>query len=221
MVRLEAVGKRYPSGAALADISLTLEPGGFYLVTGAAGAGKTTLLNIIALAEPPSAGRLSLFGSDPARLDRDGRARLRRRIGLVFQNLKLIDRLSVRDNIALPLRLAGAAPGQTREDVAELLTWLGLAGCAERPAATLAASERQRVAWARAIVGRPDLLLADEPIGEEDNAAAAWLVRLLQQVNRLGTTVLIATRRGGFDAIGPQRYALDGGRLAAAGAAAA
>ena len=205
----------------LADISLTLAAGGFYVVMGGAGAGKTTLCNILALAEPPSGGRLMLFDCDPGALDRNARAALRRRIGVVFQDLRLVDRLSVKDNLALPLRIAGAAPRRIDGDVGELLAWIGLAERAQRPAAALSGSERRLLAVARAIVARPQLLIADEPLADLDDATTAGVVRVIEQVNRVGTTVLIATARDGFDgALVQRRYHLADGRLAPAGDAA-
>jgi cell division transport system ATP-binding protein len=222
VVRLEHIGKRFAGGPpVLADLSLELEAGGFYVVVGGAGAGKTTLVNIIGLAEPPSDGRLIVFDRDPWRLDRGDRAALRRRIGLVFQDLRLIGRLSVRDNVALPLRLAGAEPRRIETDVGELLAWMGLAACATRPAAALSGSERRLVALGRAIVGRPQLLLADEPTADLDPDAIPLLMRVLAQVNRLGTTVLIATSGALAVEMPHRRYHLIDGRLATVGAAVA
>jgi cell division transport system ATP-binding protein len=205
----------------LSDVSLALEPGGYYVVTGGAGAGKTTLCRIIALAERPSAGRLMLFDSDAATLGRDARAALRRKIGVVFQELRLVDRLSVRDNLALPLRIAGAAPRRIEANVGELLRWTGLAERAAQPVAALSGSERRLVAVGRAIVARPQLLIADEPLGDLDGETIPGVMSVFEQVNRLGTTVLIATAGDGFDGhIAQRRYHLSGGRLAPAGDAA-
>jgi len=222
VVKLEHVGKRYDDGAQIiSDVSLTLEAGGFYLLTGASGSGKTTLLRLITLAEQPTRGGLTLFGADTAALDRNARAALRRRIGIVFQDLWLIDALSVGDNIALPLRIAGAPEPRIRDNVAELLAWVGLAGRADARTATLSGGERQRVAIARAIVHRPELLIADEPGGNGDEIALL-LVRIFEQINRLGTTVLIATGDTTFARkFKHQRYHLDRGMLLDAGAAAA
>jgi cell division transport system ATP-binding protein len=204
----------------LADVSLTLDQGRFYTVTGAAGAGKTTLLGIVSLAVPPSEGRLTLFGNDVAQLDRNARALLRRRIGIMFQDLRLIDRLTVRDNISLPLRINGAPAQQIDSDVSELLAWLDLANCADRRAATLSASERRLTALARAIVGRPQLLVADEPAGGGDRALLARLMHIFEQVHRIGATVLIATQSAAFDEIAQHRYVLERGRLAGGDSAA-
>ena len=199
MVRLEQIGKRWDDGAEpLRDISLALEPGDFRFLTGASGAGKTTLLNIISLAERPSRGSLRLFDNDAAVLDRSARAALRRRIGIVFQDFRLIDQLSVRDNVALPLRIAGAGEEEIDDHIPELLGWLGIADrIAARPPA-LSAGEKQRVAVARAIVHRPELLLADEPTGHVDDETALLLVRVFEQVNALGAMVLIATHDTAF-----------------------
>ena len=151
VVTLEHVGKRYGAGAPiLSDVSLRLEPGGFYFLTGASGAGKTTLLKLIYLAEPPSRGRVSLLGTDAATLDRAGQAALRRRIGIVFQDFRLLDELTAAENVALALRIAGVAERQIRANVPELLAWVGLADRGDSVAATLSGGERQRVAIARA-----------------------------------------------------------------------
>ncbi len=215
VVSLEHIGKRYDNGVQiLSDVSLNLEPGGFYFLTGASGAGKTTLLRIIHLAELPSRGRLTLFGADAAALDRHARAALRRRIGIVFQDFRLVDELSARDNLALPLRIAGAPERQIRDNLPELLAWVGLASRAEARAATLSGSERQRIAIARAIVHRPELLIADEPTGNVDDETALLLVRVFERINRLGTTVLIATRDIAFARrFEHRRFHLDRGML--------
>ena len=218
MVRLEQIGKRYGAGPpVLSDVSLALEAGGFYFLTGASGAGKTTLLKIILLAERPTAGRVMLFGGDAGQLDRAGRAALRRRIGFVFQDFRLVDDLSAADNVALPLRIAGAAEREISDNVAELLAWVGLEKRTDAPASTLSGSERQRIAIARAIVGRPLLLLADEPTGTVDRDAALALVQIFERLNRLGTTVLIATHDIAFaDRFEHRTFRLDDGSLSVA-----
>jgi cell division transport system ATP-binding protein len=219
VVILEHVAKRYGSGAPiLADISLTLEPGGFYFLTGASGAGKTTLLKLITLAEPPSRGKLTLLGSDTAALDRAAQAALRRRIGIVFQDFRLIDALTAGENVALALRIAGIAERQVGANVPELLAWVGLADRIDALAATLSGGERQRVAIARAVVRRPELLIADEPTGNVDDNVAMLLVRVFERINRLGTTVLIATHDIAFARqFEHRRYHLDGGLLSVVG----
>jgi cell division transport system ATP-binding protein len=194
VVRLENVSKRYGSDAEiLHDVSLQLDPGGLYFLTGGSGAGKTTLLKIIYLAEPPSRGTLMLFDTDVSTADRAAHAALRHRIGIVFQDIRLIEHLTVRDNVALPLRIARAPEREIRENVSELLSWMGLGGKLDCRPATLSGGEQQRVAIARAIVRRPDLLIADEPTGNVDDDIAMLLVRVFERINKLGTTVLIAT----------------------------
>jgi cell division transport system ATP-binding protein len=215
VVELEHVGKRSATGTPIiADVSLTLEAGAFYFLTGPSGAGKTTLLQLIALVERPSGGRLRLLGADTATLDRDARAALRRRIGIVFQDAWLLDELSAADNVALPLRIAGAPEHEIGDNVAELLAWVGLAERANARAGTLSGGERQRVAIARAVVGRPELLIADEPTGKGGEEIALLLVRLFERINRLGTTVLIATDDIVFARqFGHRRFHLNEGRL--------
>ncbi len=198
-VRLEHIGKRYGTDAPiLSDISLSLDPGGFCLLTGVSGTGKTTLLKVIALAERPTSGRLALFGSDTGRLDRAGRAALRRRIGIVFQDVRVIEDWSAADNVALPLRIAGTAEREIGKNIRELLAWLGLEKRIDVPASALSGSERRRVAIARALVGRPELLIADDPTGNVDEETALLLARIFQSMNWLGTTVLIATHDVAF-----------------------
>ena len=194
VVRLDNIGKSYGAGAAvLHDVSLTLEPGDLCVVTGASGAGKTTLLNIITLAELPSVGRLTLFDTDALAAGRATRAALRRRIGMVFQDFRLLDHLSARDNIALPLRIVGVPESDIRDHIGELADWLTIGHRVEARPQALSISERQRVAIARAIVSRPDLLVADEPIAGVDGETALMLVRVFERLNSLGTTVLIAS----------------------------
>ena len=194
MVRFENVGMRYGSGPeVLRDVTFVLEGGSFTFLTGLSGAGKTTLLKLIYLAEPPSRGLITLFGHDLAIAKRRDLPPLRRRIGVVFQDFRLLDHLSAFDNVALPLRLAGKRSSDYVHDVEELLSWVGLGDRMDARPATLSGGEQQRVAIARAVVARPDLLIADEPTGNVDPEMGARLIRLFGELNRLGTTVLIAT----------------------------
>lgn len=194
MLRFENVGMRYGAGPeVLRDITFALEAGSFTFLTGASGAGKTTLLRLMILANPPTRGLINLFGRDLATAPRSEFPALRRRIGVVFQDFRLLDHLSAFDNVALPLRLAGRRPNDFRQDVEELLAWVGLGDRLNARPPTLSGGEQQRVAIARAVVGRPDLLLADEPTGNVDGDIAQRLIRLFGELNRLGTTVLIAT----------------------------
>src|SRR5579871_795728 len=194
MVRFENVGMRYGSGPeVLRDVSFSLEPGSFTFLTGLSGAGKTTLLKLIYVAEPPSRGLITLFGNDMATTRRKDFPAIRRRIGVVFQDFRLLDHLSAFDNVALPLRLAGRHEGDYEHDVEELLSWVGLGDRMHARPPTLSGGEQQRIAIARAVVARPDLLIADEPTGNVDPEMGARLIRLFGELNRLGTTVLIAT----------------------------
>jgi cell division transport system ATP-binding protein len=218
VVRLENVGKRYGTDAdILHDVSMTLDDGGFYFLTGVSGAGKTTLLKILYLAERPSSGQVTVFDVDASQVDRETHAGLRRRIGIVFQDFRLVDHLSVRDNVALPLRIAGAPEREVRDNVPELLSWLGLESKLDFRPAMLSGGEQQRVAIARAIVRRPDLLIADEPTGNVDDDIAMLLVRVFERINKLGTTVLIATHDVAFARqFAHHRYHLERGALAVA-----
>lgn len=194
MVRFENVGMRYGSGAeVLRDVSFELPAGSFHFLTGASGAGKSSLLRLMYLAHRPSRGLMSMFGQDIAALDRTELPPLRRRIGVVFQNFRLLDHLSALDNVALPLRVGGATEGDIRSHVGELLRWVGLGEHLDAKPPTLSGGQQQRVAIARAVINRPKLLLADEPTGNVDPAMSLRLLRLFVELNRLGTTVLIAT----------------------------
>ena len=194
MVRFENVGMRYGAGPeVLRDVTFVLEAGSFTFLTGLSGAGKTTLLKLITIAEPPSRELITLFGHDLATAKRATLPALRRRIGVVFQDFRLLDHLSAFDNVALPLRIAGGAQSEYTRDVEELLAWVGLGDRMKARPPTLSGGEQQRVAIARAVVARPDLLIADEPTGNVDPEIGARLIRLFAELNRLGTTVLIAT----------------------------
>ena len=193
-MRFEDVSMRYGDGPqVLSGLDFALAPGSFHFITGPSGAGKTSLLRLLALAARPSEGRIEMFGQDAGRAGARTRAGLRRRIGVVFQDLLLLDHLSVFDNAALPLRISGRRPSEYRNDVAELLNWVGLGGRMDSLPPTLAGGEQQRLAIARAVVNRPEILLADEPTGNVDHEMALRLFRLFVELNRLGTTILIAT----------------------------
>jgi cell division transport system ATP-binding protein len=194
IVRLDGVSVRYGDGPeVLKAVDFALAPGSFHFVTGPSGAGKTTLLRLISLAARPSEGRLWIFGQDVTRPGPSAKPAVRRRIGGVYQDLLLLDHLSVFDNAALPLRVSGRRTSEYRADVAELLSWVGLGQRMADMPPTLAGGEKQRLAIARAVVNRPEILLADEPTGNVDQEMALRLFRLFVELNRLGTTVLIAT----------------------------
>ncbi|MGH6820567.1 MAG: cell division ATP-binding protein FtsE, partial [Methylocella sp.] len=192
--RLENVGLRYGHGPEiLKDVNFRLEAGGFRFLTGPSGAGKTSLLRLLFLALKPTRGLIKLFGEDVTSFDRSSLPLIRRRIGVVFQEFRLLDHLTTYDNVALPLRVAGQRESRYRADVMDLLSWVGLADQAQAYPAVLSGGEKQRAAIARAVIGKPELLLADEPTGNVDPALARRLLHLFVELNRLGTTVVIAT----------------------------
>lgn len=194
MIQFDNVGMRYGAGPeVLRDISFALPRGSFHFITGPSGAGKSSLLRLLSLAHRPSRGLITMFGRDVTALPRAELPPLRRRIGVVFQDFRLLDHLSAVENVALPLRIAGARDGQVLEHVRELLRWVGLGEALEARPPTLSGGEQQRIAIARAVINRPDILLADEPTGNVDEAMGWRLVRLLEELNRLGTTVVVAT----------------------------
>jgi cell division transport system ATP-binding protein len=194
VVRFENVGMRYGLGPEiLRDISFTIDPGSFQLLNGPSGAGKTSLLKLIYLAERPSRGAISMFGRDIAVTPRDELPALRRRIGVVFQDFRLLDHLTVFENVSLPRRVMGEFESGYRAEVEELLSWVGLGNRLNAKPATLSGGEKQRVAIARAVVAKPELLLADEPTGNVDPDIGGRIMRLFIELNRLGTSVLIAT----------------------------
>ncbi len=194
MVRLENVGLRYGLGPEiLKDVSFRIRAGDFYFLTGPSGAGKSSLLRLLFLALKPSRGLIHLFGEDVATIERSRLPALRRRIGVVFQEFRLLDHLTTFDNVALPLRVAGQRERRYRADVMDLLNWVGLADQAHAYPPVLSGGEKQRAAIARAVIAKPELLVADEPTGNVDPALADRLLHLFVELNRLGTTVLIAT----------------------------
>ena len=215
ILRFSDVSMRYGRGPdVLSDISLSLPRGSFHFITGPSGAGKSSLLKLIYLAARPSAGSVRLFGEDAGHADPRDLPRLRRRIGVVYQDLLLLDHLSAFDNAALPLRIAGHKPSEYRGDVTELLAWVGLKGRMHAMPPALAGGEKQRLAIARAVVNRPEILLADEPTGNVDHEMALRIYRLFVELNRLGTTVIIATHDQDLVArSGKPILHLDAGRL--------
>lgn len=194
-VRFDRVSLAYGPGLeVLSDASLQLKAGSMTFLTGPSGAGKSTLLKLAYLALRPTSGRVSLFGVDTSRLKRPELSQLRRRIGVVFQEFRLLDHLTAYENAALPLRVAGETEKRYRDDVIELLRWVGLGDRLNARPPTLSGGEKQRVAIARAVVGKPDLIIADEPTGSVDEDMGERLMRLFGELNkRLNTTLVIAT----------------------------
>ncbi len=206
---------RYNMGPeVLRDISFHLKPGSFHFLTGPSGAGKSSLLKLMYLVSRPSRGLITMFGHDLATTPRRKMPALRRRIGVVFQDFHLLDHLSAIDNVALPLRIAGYDDDKVIEHAGELLKWVGLSDRLQARPATLSGGEKQRVAIARSVIGRPSLLVADEPTGNVDPAMGNRLMHLFLEMNKLGTTVVIATHDvsllSGVDAT---VMALENGRL--------
>jgi len=194
VVRFENVGLRYGLGPeVLQDISLSMTAGSFHFLIGASGAGKSSLLKLMYLALKPSRGLISMFGRDIAVTGRRELPALRRRIGVVFQEFRLLPYLSAFDNVALPLRVAGVKENDIRKHVVELLSWVGLKDHLEARPPTMSGGQQQRVAIARAIIARPKLLLADEPTGNVDDQMALRIMHLFEELNKLGTTIVIAT----------------------------
>jgi cell division transport system ATP-binding protein len=215
LVRFEDVSARYARGPdVLTGLTFELGAGSFHFLTGPSGAGKSTLLRLLYLALKPVSGRIELFDRDVAAIRRRELPALRRRIGVVFQDFRLIGHLSALDNVALPLRVAGAKESQIRDHVAELLAWVGLADHLDDLPSTLSGGQQQRIAIARAVIGRPSLLLADEPTGNVDDKIAMRLMYLLEELNKMGTTVVIATHNDGLVARFPHpQLHLEAGKL--------
>ena len=194
MVRFENVGLRYGMGPEiLKDLSFTIAPQSFQFLTGPSGAGKTTLLRLILLSLKPTRGLISLFDKDVSQIEGDALTAVRRRMGVVFQDFRLLDHLTTFENVALPLRVQGQDESRYRAEVIELLRWVGLGDKIDAIPPVLSGGEKQRAAIARALIAKPDLLLADEPTGNVDPSMAQRLLRLFVEMNRLGTAVVIAT----------------------------
>jgi cell division transport system ATP-binding protein len=194
MIRLSNVALKYDRGPeVLAEVNVHLKAGSFHFLTGPSGAGKTSLLRLMLMSIHPTRGQLHLFGQDVSSVTTARRAQLRRRIGIVFQEFRLLDHLTTWENVALPLRVVGRKKDDYKEDVTDLLQWVGLGDRMHAYPSVLSGGEKQRAAIARAVIGKPELLLADEPTGNVDPQMARRLLRLFIELNRLGTSVLIAT----------------------------
>ena len=215
VIEFDAVGLRYGQGAeVLRDVSFALPAGSFHFLTGESGAGKTSLLSLLYLSQSPTRGHVRLFGKAVRDIPRDDLPDIRRKIGVVFQDFRLLDHLSAVDNVALPLRVAGYDESEIRKRVTELLMWVGLGAHLNAKPPTLSGGQKQSVAIARAVINRPLILLADEPTGNMDDRSAARLMRLFVELNRRGTTVVIATHNEGLIRTFPYpRMHLTNGRL--------
>jgi cell division transport system ATP-binding protein len=219
VIRFDNVGLRYGSGPEiLRDVTFHVLPGSFHFLTGPSGAGKTSLLRLLFMSLRPSRGLIFVFGENIADLPASGRAALRRRIGIVFQDFRLLDHLTTWENVALPLRVMGKKESDYADDVTDLLHWVGLGSRIHAYPEVLSGGEKQRAAIARAVIGRPELLLADEPTGNVDPAIGNRLLRLFVELNRLGTSVIIATHDYALmEQLEAPRLMLDAGQLQVSG----
>jgi cell division transport system ATP-binding protein len=196
VIRLTNVGLRYDRGQeVLSDVNFHLKPGSFHFLTGPSGAGKTSLLRLLFMSIRPTRGQLHMFNQDVSRVSASKRAQLRRRVGIVFQDFRLLEHLTTWQNVALPLRVVDkrANANDDKEDVTDLLQWVGLGDRMHAYPSVLSGGEKQRAAIARALIRKPEILLADEPTGNVDPQMARRLLRLFIELNRLGTSVVIAT----------------------------
>ncbi len=215
MIRFENVGLRYGLGSeVLRDLNFGIDWHSFQFLTGPSGAGKTSLLRLMLLSLRPTRGLISMFDQDAATVSKDDRANLRRRIGIVFQDFRLLDHMTTYENVALPLRVLGKEESDYRAEVVELLQWVGLGERLEALPAILSGGEKQRAAIARAVIARPQLLLADEPTGNVDPNLGQRLLRLFIELNKSGTAVVIATHDIALmDEYDARRLVLHEGRL--------
>jgi cell division transport system ATP-binding protein len=215
LVRFENVGLRYGLGTEiLRDLSFEIKPRSFQFLSGPSGSGKTTLLKMMLATLKPTRGLVHLFEHDVGRMDKDKVTELRRKIGIVLQDFRLLDHLTTYENVALPLLVQGKHEDSYRAEVIELLKWVGLGDRLHVPPAILSGGEKQRAAIARALIVRPALLLADEPTGNVDPVLAKRLVRLFMELNKLGTAIVMATHDWALmDQIPERRLILTEGRL--------
>jgi cell division transport system ATP-binding protein len=215
LITFENVGLRYGMGPeVLRDVSFSIAPKSFQYLTGPSGAGKTTLIRLMLMMLKPTRGMVHLFGHDVGRIDSPKLTTLRRRMGIVFQDFRLLDHLTVYENVSLPLRVAGRDEGSYRSEVIELLRWVGLGERMHMLPPVLSGGEQQRAAIARALIARPELLLADEPTGNVDPTLARRLVRLFTELQALGTAVVVATHDVGLmDQFDARRLVLANGYL--------
>lgn len=223
MIELDNVAVSFGDRTLFSEVSLTLPQGSFHFLTGASGAGKTTLLRLCAMEMAPQSGQVRVLGKDLAGLTRDGVAAMRRRIGVVHQDSRFIDHLSLYDNVVLPASVTGALGKHTAYQMEELLGWVGLAGQTKSLPRELSGGERQRAALARAVILSPDVILADEPTGNVDWEMSLHLLDLLVELNKLGKTVLCATHdlnlvRQAKSRVASKVLRLKSGRIEVAGA---
>ena len=194
MIRFDNVSMRYGGGdEILKGLSFDVSAGSFQFLTGPSGAGKTSILRLLFMDLKPTSGKITLFDKDTDKLTQEERPKIRKRIGIVFQDFKLINHLTLYQNVALPLRVSGKDESQYKNDVIELLKWVGMGDKINQIPTVLSGGEKQRAAIARAIIDKPELLLADEPTGNLDPELSRRLLRLFAELNKSGTSVIIAT----------------------------
>ncbi|ABA79909.1 ATP-binding cassette domain-containing protein [Rhodobacter sphaeroides] len=191
MIAFDNVAYSYGGGELLSEVSLRLTPGSFHFLTGPSGSGKSTFLKLCYGELLPTVGTVTIFDREVHGLDRDEVARMRRRIGVVHQDCRFLDHLPLATNVTLPLTVTGRE--SNTQDLSDLMAWVGLSQLADALPPSLSGGERQRAAVARAIITSPDVLLADEPTGNLDWEMSLRLLKLLVELNRMGTTILIAT----------------------------
>ena len=215
MIKFENVGLRYVLGEeVLKDVQFTLHPGSFHFLSGPSGAGKTSLMRLMYLGKQPTRGLITMFGKSINTMSREQICAMRQKIGVVFQEFRLLPHLSVFDNVALPLRITEESEKEIQNNVSELLEWVGLGKHQDALPETLSGGQQQRVAIARAVIARPKLLLADEPTGNLDDAIGLRLMNLFEQLNKMGTTIVVATHNQHLmDQFGHPRLLLDQGNL--------
>jgi len=194
VIEFSNVGLRYGQGPEiLKDLTFNIKPGSFHFLTGPSGSGKTSLLRLLLLSLKPTRGTVKMFGKDVTDLNQDQLLQMRRHIGIVFQEFRLLDHLTTFENVALPLRVLGQPESTYRSNVEELLDWVGLGDRMHAHPPLLSGGEKQRAAIARAVIGRPEVLLADEPTGNVDPDLSLRLVTLFAELNKTGTTIILAT----------------------------
>lgn len=193
-IKFENVGFRYGTGPEIIeDASFDIKQGSFHFLTGTSGAGKSTLLKLMYMSLKPNHGLIKVFDKDILKISRKKIPFIRRKVGVVFQDYQLLSHMSVFDNVALPLRIIGMEEDQVKQHVSELLNWVGLSNFLYSHPDTLSGGQKQRVAIARAVINKPSIIIADEPTGNVDESMAIRLLYLFEEMNKLGTTIIIAT----------------------------